>query len=98
VLVRALEPTHGLDAMRARRGLDDARFLCAGPGRLTQALALTDAHNGADVTGPPFALVAPTAPVAVARTPRIGITKAVEKPWRYVEAGSSWSSRARRAA
>ena len=98
VLLRALEPTHGLDLMRSRRGLDDPRLLCAGPGRLTQALGVTGEHNGADLTQPPFALVPPQAPVAVDRSPRIGITKAVEKPWRYVEAGSSWSSRARRAA
>jgi DNA-3-methyladenine glycosylase len=98
VLLRALEPTDGLDEMRARRGVADVRLLCAGPGRLTQALGLTREHDGADLTGPPFALVPPAAPVPIERTPRIGITKAVEKPWRYVEAGSSWSSRARRAA
>jgi DNA-3-methyladenine glycosylase len=98
VLLRALEPTHGLETMRARRGLADERLLCAGPGRLTQALALTGADNGAVVTREPFALVPPAAPVAVERSPRIGITKATEKLWRYVEAGSSWSSRARRAA
>ena len=98
VLLRALEPTDGLDEMRARRGVADVRLLCAGPGRLTQALGLTREHDGADLTRPPFALVPPAAPVPIERTPRIGITKAVEKPWRYVEAGSSWSSRARRAA
>jgi DNA-3-methyladenine glycosylase len=98
VLLRALEPTHGLDEMRARRGLGDPRLYCSGPGRLTQALGLTRHHNGADMTRPPFALVPPAAPIAVARTPRIGITKAVEKPWRYVEAGSSWPSRGSRAA
>ena len=98
VLLRALEPTDGLDEMRARRGLADVRLLCAGPGRLTQALGLTREHDGADLTQPPFALVPPAAAATVERTPRIGITKAVEKPWRYVEAGSSWSSRARRAA
>jgi len=95
VLLRALEPTDGLDAMRVRRGLAEPRLLCSGPGRLTQALGLTSVHNNADLSAPPFALVPPAAPVAVERTPRIGITKAVEKPWRYVEAGSSWSSRAR---
>jgi DNA-3-methyladenine glycosylase len=98
VLLRALEPTDGLDEMRARRGVADVRLLCAGPGRLTQALGLTREHDGADLTRPPFALVPPAAPVPIERTPRIGITKAVERPWRYVEAGSSWSSRARRAA
>ena len=98
VLFRALEPTHGLDAMRARRGVADARLLCAGPGRLTQALGLTGAHNGADVTLPPFGLVPPGATPVVERTPRIGITKAAEKPWRYVEVGSGFASRARRAA
>jgi DNA-3-methyladenine glycosylase len=98
VLLRALEPTHGLDEMRARRGLVDVRLLCAGPGRLTQALGLTREHDGADLTQPPFALVPPAAVATIERTQRIGITKAVEKPWRYVEAASSWSSRARRAA
>jgi DNA-3-methyladenine glycosylase len=98
VLLRALEPTHGIERMRERRRVDEPRLLCAGPGRLTQALGMTDVHNGALLTRSPFALVPPSGPVAVERSPRIGITKAVEKPWRYVEAGSSWSSRARRAA
>jgi len=98
VLLRALEPTHGIDAMRERRNVDDARFLCSGPGRLTQALGLTGAHNGADLTQPPFELRPPTSPVLVEQTRRIGISRAVEQPWRYVEVGSSWSSRVRRPA
>lgn len=98
ILLRALEPTYGLESMRARRGLDHTRLLCSGPGRLTQALGLTGADNGADLTAPPFALRPPDAPSVVERTPRIGISRAVDRPWRYVEAGSSWSSRARRAA
>jgi DNA-3-methyladenine glycosylase len=98
VLLRALEPTHGLETMRLRRGLMDDRLLCAGPGRLTQALGLTGADNGADVARDPFRLVPPAGVVPVVRSPRIGISKATEKLWRYVEAGSSWSSRARRAA
>lgn len=98
VLLRALEPTHGLETMRARRGVADPRLLCAGPGRLTQALGLSREHNAADLGAPPFELVAPTAAAVVERTTRIGITRATEKLWRYVEAGSSWSSRARRAA
>ena len=98
VLLRALEPTHGLDRMRARRGVAEDRLLCSGPGRLTQALGLTGDDDGADLSRPPFALLAPPAPSAVERTPRIGISRAVEQPWRYVEAGTSWSSRRRRAA
>ena len=95
VLLRALEPTHGLDTMRARRGLDDVRLLCAGPGRLTQALALDGSHDGAELGAPPFALVAPGSPVEHVTGPRIGIGKAVERPWRFVERGTSWSSRGR---
>jgi len=98
VLLRALEPTHGLDTMRARRGLTDERLLCSGPGRLTQALGLTGADDGASLLDAPFELLPPDGPTTVQRTTRVGITQAVEQPWRYVEAGSSWSSRARRAA
>jgi DNA-3-methyladenine glycosylase len=98
VLLRALEPTRGLDRMRERRGMTDDRLLCSGPGRLTQALGLTSEHDGADLTRAPFALVRPTVPALVERTTRIGITKAAEAPWRYVEAGSAWASRAPRAA
>jgi DNA-3-methyladenine glycosylase len=98
VLLRALEPTHGLDRMRVRRGVAEERLLCSGPGRLTQALGVTGAEDGADLSRPPFELVPPSVAAVVERTPRIGITRAVEQPWRYVEAGSSWSSRRRRAA
>lgn len=98
VLLRALEPTHGLERMRARRGAVDARLLCSGPGRLTQALGLTGAHDGADLGAPPFELLPPDRPVPVERTARIGITRAADVPWRYTEAGTSWSSRGRRAA
>ena len=98
VLLRALEPTHGLDRMRARRSVADDRLLCSGPGRLTQALGLTGADDGADLSQPPFALLPPASPTVVERTPRIGISRAVEQPWRYVEAGTSWTSRRRRAA
>jgi DNA-3-methyladenine glycosylase len=98
VLLRALEPTHGIETMRRRRNLEDPRLLCAGPGRLTQALGLTGADGGADLTRPPFELVPPTQRIAVERTPRIGISRAVEQPWRYVEVGTSFASRPRRAA
>jgi DNA-3-methyladenine glycosylase len=88
VLLRALEPTHGLARMRERRGVTDDRLLCSGPGRLTQALGITGSHYGADLTASPFTLVPPKHPAAVDRTTRIGITKAREKEWRYLEAGS----------
>jgi DNA-3-methyladenine glycosylase len=98
VLLRALEPTHGLDVMRERRRTANDRLLCSGPGRLTEALGITGSDNGADLRGPPFALLRPDRPTAVDRTPRIGITKATDKEWRYTERGTSWSSRGRRAA
>ena len=98
LLLRALEPTHGLERMRERRGVADDRLLCAGPGRLTQALGLTGGDDGADLSRAPFELRPPTSPVVVERTTRIGISRAVEQPWRYVEASSSWLSRRRRAA
>lgn len=99
ILLRALEPTHGLERMRDRRGVDDPHLLCAGPGRLTQALGLTGEHDGADLTLPPFALLPPEGCVSVEQTPRIGISRALEKDWRYLEAGTAWASRgaARRA-
>ena len=92
-LVRALEPTHGLERMRERRGLDDERLLCAGPGRLCQALGVTTAHDGLPLDAPPFALLASGEDVAVARGPRVGITRAADLPWRYGLAGSSFVSR-----
>ena len=92
VLLRAIEPTQGLDVMIARRGADDPRLLCSGPGRLCQALGVTHAHNGLSVTEPPFDLQ-PGPPAEVAVGPRIGITKAVEAPWRFGEAGSRYLSK-----
>jgi DNA-3-methyladenine glycosylase len=92
VLVRALEPTHGLEMMAARRGTTEPRLLAAGPGRLTQALGLTGEHDGLPVDRPPFALYAADE-VEVAVGPRVGITKAAELPWRYGEAGSRYLSR-----
>ena len=93
VLVRALEPTHGLDAMRCRRRLDDPRLLCSGPGRLCQALGVTREHDGLALDSPPFELLAAEGPVEVVSGPRIGITRAAELPWRYAEAGSRFLSR-----
>jgi DNA-3-methyladenine glycosylase len=98
VLVRALEPTRGLDALRERRGGVPDRLLCAGPGRLCQALGLTGAHDGLPLDAPPFELHAAPPGVEVVRGPRIGLTRAVEEPWRYGLAGSRFLSRALRAA
>jgi DNA-3-methyladenine glycosylase len=93
VLIRALEPTEGLAAMRRRRGVKDERLLCSGPGRLCQALGITGKHNGLALDEPPFALYARTGEVAIVKGPRIGITKAAKKPWRYGLAGSRFLSR-----
>ena len=93
VLIRAIEPTAGLAAMRRRRGLADERLLCAGPGRLCEALGITRAQNGLALDVPPFALFAPTGAVEVVTGPRIGITKAVDKPWRYGLKGSRFLSK-----
>ena len=94
VLLRALEPTHGLDEMRARRGGRADRELCSGPGKLTQALGIGGADDGASIIEPPFALEPPAAAVEIVATPRIGITKAADLPWRYVVRGSTLALRA----
>jgi DNA-3-methyladenine glycosylase len=94
VLVRALEPTHGLDAMRARRGLDEERLLCSGPGRLCQALGVTGACDSLALDRPPFRLLAPEVEAEVVRGRRVGITRAADLPWRYGLAGSRFLSRA----
>jgi DNA-3-methyladenine glycosylase len=92
VLIRALEPTVGLEMMRERRGTDDVRLLCSGPGKLCQALAVTRDHDGLAVDAPPFALT-PGDAAGIVTGPRIGITKAAELPWRFGEAGSRYLSR-----
>lgn len=97
VLLRALEPRCGLEAMRERRGLAEERLLCAGPGRLCQALAVTREHDGLRVDRPPFELRPRLHDVEVVTGPRIGITKAAELPWRYGLAGSRFLSRPFRA-
>jgi DNA-3-methyladenine glycosylase len=95
VLLRALEPTAGIDVMRDRRGADDIRVLAAGPGRLTQALGITDAHDGLSVTRAPFALLPLAGLADVVVSPRVGITRAAERLWRFSLAGSSFVSRPR---
>jgi DNA-3-methyladenine glycosylase len=83
VLIRAVEPTEGIETMRRRRGLEDIRALCSGPGKLTEAMGITHAHNGLALDAPPLALFARKEDVEVVTGVRIGITKAAELPWRY---------------
>lgn len=93
VLIRAIEPLQGLETMRERRGLDDPRLLCSGPGRIGQALGIDAGWNGLRLDRRPFRLVAAQAPAAVLAGPRIGISKAVERPWRFGLAGSRFLSK-----
>lgn len=94
VLIRALEPTAGIDVMRQRRRLHDERLLCAGPGRLCQALAVDHALYGVRLDRAPFRLVAAKgSALAVAAGLRIGISKSRELPWRFVLAGSRFLSK-----
>jgi DNA-3-methyladenine glycosylase len=93
VLIRAVEPTEGIATMRRRRGLKDERLLCAGPGRVCEALGITGAHNGLALDQPPFTLSAGTQDVTIATGPRIGITKAADLPWRYGLRGSRFLSK-----
>ena len=93
VLIRAIEPLDGLALMRERRGLDDVRLLCAGPGRVGQALGITLAHNGLAIDAAPFELVPAAGRVRVVSGPRIGISRAVDQPWRFGLEGSRFLSR-----
>jgi DNA-3-methyladenine glycosylase len=97
VLIRALEPTKGLDAMHERRPAARSDLdLCSGPGKLTEALGVTLAENEDRLDRDPFLLLGPEgAPPAVVTSPRVGITKAVERPWRFSAAGSPYVSRPR---
>lgn len=99
VLIRALEPMAGLDLMRERRGLDSVRLLCSGPGRLCQALGVTRAHNGLRLDRRPFRVVAGGADATrvVRAGVRIGISKSIDLPWRFVLAGSAFLSKPFRA-
>ena len=83
VLIRALQPTHGISAMRRRRGVQDERALCSGPGKLCEALGITVAHGELPLDRPPIALHARVGKVDIVTGLRIGITKAVELPWRF---------------
>jgi DNA-3-methyladenine glycosylase len=94
VLIRAIEPVAGLDVMVTRRGMSDPRLLCAGPGRLCQALGVDGSFDGLALDAPPFVLSPGDVPQAVVSGPRIGITRGVETPWRFGIRGSRFLSRA----
>jgi DNA-3-methyladenine glycosylase len=93
VLIRALEPTDGIELMRERRGRNDLEGLCSGPGKLAEALGIDLSLNGADLLEPPFELSEATRRGEIVTSERIGITKAAELPWRYSAAGSRYVSR-----
>ena len=96
VLIRALEPTEGIEAMRSRRGVERIGDLCSGPGKLTQALGIGLDLNGVPLAGGPIAVRPRTGDwetPGIVTGPRIGITKAVEHPWRFCAAGSPFVSR-----
>ncbi len=93
VLIRAIEPRAGLDVLRRRRGVDDLRALCSGPGKLCQGLGVTGEHDGLALDAPPFQLEERREVPEIVTGPRIGITRATGLAWRYVEAGSPYVSR-----
>jgi DNA-3-methyladenine glycosylase len=96
VLIRALEPRWGVEEMSRRRGREDGRELCSGPGKLTQALGIGLQMDRAPLTEPPFELHARDeawSEVAVVTGPRIGISRAAELPWRFCAAGTEYLSR-----
>ncbi|MDN2704661.1 DNA-3-methyladenine glycosylase [Janthinobacterium sp. SUN100] len=97
VLIRAIEPVEGLDAMRERRGVEGERLLCSGPGKVCQALGVSHLHNRLALDAPPFLLLARESDVTVQTGPRIGISKAMDTPWRFVLAGSPYLSKPLRA-
>jgi DNA-3-methyladenine glycosylase len=93
VLIRALQPTHGLRTMRRRRKLNDERLLCSGPGKLTEAIGITNAHTGLPLDAPPIAIYARVNKPDIVTGVRIGITKAADLPWRYGLKGSKFLSK-----
>lgn len=93
VLLRAIEPRAGMEAMHARRGAAGPRQLCSGPGRLAQALGVNRSFDGLSFLGDPFLLRPAAGPTDIVAGPRIGISKALERPWRFGLAGSPFLSR-----
>jgi DNA-3-methyladenine glycosylase len=93
VLLRAIEPVQGISRMHARRNVAEMTKLCSGPGRLAAALGIDRGLDGASVLEPPFSLRSPASHPSVIAGPRVGITRAIEKPWRFALAGSRFLSR-----
>lgn len=93
VLIRAIEPTHGVAVMQERRRNTAPRLLSSGPGRLTEALGIGGGHDGADLAAPPFVLAVAVEPAAIATGPRIGISRGLDRPWRFAVADSPFLSR-----
>jgi DNA-3-methyladenine glycosylase len=93
VLVRAVEPTSGIEIMKKRRGVEDLRLLCSGPGRLCQALAVSITYNELPLDQTPFQLFGRESSIEVAAGMRVGITRATDMPWRFALAGSRFLSR-----
>lgn len=93
VLIRAIQPVHGLAAMEERRNVSDPLLFCAGPGRVSQALGISIDHDGMSLAQPPFHLTQPEAPVLVVADRRIGISKAVDQPWRFGLQNSNYVSK-----
>jgi DNA-3-methyladenine glycosylase len=93
VLIRALEPRTGISLMQARRGIDSLRLFCSGPGRLCQALGIDGSHDGAPLNRQPFVLrkAAESSPLVIGK--RIGISRAMDQPWRFGLQGSNFVSR-----
>jgi DNA-3-methyladenine glycosylase len=94
-LIRALEPTAGISEQRRRRRVEDPRALCSGPGKLCQALAISKEHDGLPLDAPPFELRSRVEVPEIVTARRIGITRATELSWRYLDAGSPFVSRGR---
>ncbi len=93
VLIRAVQPLSGLQEMELRRGRNDPLLLCSGPGRLCQALGITIAHDGVSLFEEPFSLKASAGPALVSTGPRIGISQAMDHPWRFGLEGSVYVSK-----